>query len=324
MNILVRLPNWLGDMVMSTAFTGALQQAYPNASIDVIVKKGLDDVASFIPCIQHTYLFDKNEFSGVTGAYKFGRFIKQQKKYDLFISLPDSFSSAVMGYATGAVNRVGYRAELRNCLLTKSYPKAQSLHRVEEYIQLLQLYIGKKSEHVKVELKHTVARVANRIIVNCNSEASSRRLPAAKAVELITHLQKKFHGVEWILIGSAKEKQYVDAIAAELPKDSVKNNAGATNLKELVSEIASASLMISTDSGPAHLSNALGVPTVVLFGAGNEKNTAPFNKSLVSVVRNGTLPCEPCVKNICKYGEPKCLMQMELASIEIAIQQFIK
>lgn len=321
MNILVRLPNWLGDMVMSTAFIKALHQAYPYATIDIIVKKSLGDVAGFIPSVNHTYLFDKNEFNGLTGAYKFGRFIQLQKKYDLFFSLPGSFSSAVMGYASGALKRVGYKSELRNWLLTNCYQKPKNKHRVEEYIQLLQLYTGSKTDDIKVELKHSVIRVANRIIVNCNSEASSRRLPVEKAVTIILQLQKTIPNAEWILIGSAKEKKHVDAIAAQLPKESIINKAGSTNLKELATLIASASLMISTDSGPAHLSSALGVATIVLFGAGNEKNTAPYHPSLVSLVRNGTLPCEPCVKNTCKFGEPKCLLQLDIAKIETAIQQ---
>jgi heptosyltransferase II len=198
---------------------------------------------------------------------------------------------------------VGYKSELRNWLLTNRYQKPKNIHRVEEYIQLLQLYTDNKTDEVNVELKHSITKVANRIIVNCNSEASSRRLSVEKAVTIILQLQKTMPHAEWILIGSAKEKKHVDAIAAQLPKESIINKAGSTNLKELATLIASASLMISTDSGPAHLSEALGVPTIVLFGAGNEKNTAPYHTSLVSVVRNGTLPCEPCVKNTCKFGD---------------------
>jgi hypothetical protein len=47
MHILIRLPNWLGDLVMSTAFVRALSQAMPEATIDVIVKKGIDEVVDY-------------------------------------------------------------------------------------------------------------------------------------------------------------------------------------------------------------------------------------------------------------------------------------
>ena len=70
--------------------------------------------------------------------------------------------------------------------------------------------------------------------------------------------------------------------------------------------------MITTDSGPAHVANALGTPTIVLFGAGNENNTAPYNKNNSTIIRFGQLPCEPCVNNVCKvYGTPECLLRLD-------------
>ena len=45
MRIVVRLPNWLGDLVMSTAFMRSLANAFPDAQIEVIVKKVVDAIA---------------------------------------------------------------------------------------------------------------------------------------------------------------------------------------------------------------------------------------------------------------------------------------
>jgi heptosyltransferase II len=70
--------------------------------------------------------------------------------------------------------------------------------------------------------------------------------------------------------------------------------------------------MVSTDSGPAHLANALGTHTIVLFGAGKESNTAPYNKELRNIIRLGELSCEPCEKNVCvRYGIPQCLERLD-------------
>lgn len=49
MNILIRLPNWLGDMVMSTAFVQAVKNEYPAATVDVIAKKGIDFLLDYFP-----------------------------------------------------------------------------------------------------------------------------------------------------------------------------------------------------------------------------------------------------------------------------------
>ena len=79
-------------------------------------------------------------------------------------------------------------------------------------------------------------------------------------------------------------------------------------MRELARLMSNSEIILSTDSGPAHLANAIGIPSVVLCGAGNEKNTAPYNDKGLTIIRLGLLPCEPCVKNICVlYGIPKCL-----------------
>jgi ADP-heptose:LPS heptosyltransferase len=132
-------------------------------------------------------------------------------------------------------------------------------------------------------------------------------------------------GAEFICIGTAKEKEHVDAILQKLGKQpAVINKAGSTrSLTELVDLIASGSVMLTTDSGPAHIGNALGVPVVVLFGAGNENNTAPYNKKNLTVLRLGQLPCEPCVKNTCIYGLPKCLEQLDEHKITKAVSNYL-
>ncbi len=110
MKILIRLPNWLGDVVMSTAFVRAVQQQYPEAQIDAIIKKELREIAVLIPNLHKVHSFSKQEHQGLNGVYRFGKTLRQEK-YDLFFCLPDSLSSAVMGWATGAKKRVGFGQE---------------------------------------------------------------------------------------------------------------------------------------------------------------------------------------------------------------------
>jgi lipopolysaccharide heptosyltransferase II len=312
MKILVRLPNWLGDMVMAVAFLNELYRQYPNAEISVIAKRGIHDLLPFFPPIKHGFIFDKAEYKDMKGLLRFGKTIKEKEKFDLFFCLPDSFSSALMGYATGAKKRIGFKKELRGFLLTDTYPKPKRLHRVEEYLSLLQLFLEKETAPATVRLNHNFQKKQH-IVVNINSEASSRRLTVSKAVEEIEALRKTITQ-PIVLIGAPKEKPFVDEVVEQLKdKMGIENLAGKTNLSSLIELLASASVMLTTDSGPAHLANALGTYTVVLFGAGDEKNTAPYHYDLCSVVRLNKLSCEPCRKNVCKrYEVPQCLQQLDM------------
>jgi len=40
--ILIRTPNWLGDMVMSSGFVRAVLEVFPESQIDLIVKSGFE------------------------------------------------------------------------------------------------------------------------------------------------------------------------------------------------------------------------------------------------------------------------------------------
>ncbi len=315
MKILVRLPNWLGDMVMAVGFMNQLQQVYPEAKISVIAKKGIHELLPFFPPLHQQYVFNKEDYKGVRGAWRFGKEIRKQEKYDLFFCLPDSLSSAAMARATRAKKRIGFKKEARHLLLTHAYTKPEGLHRAEEYTALLEMFTGQTLKKPSVVLQHAIPK-QNHVVVNINSEAASRRLTIGKAIDLINTLRSAIPD-KIVLIGAPKEKPYIDQVYAKLAYiDGIENKAGRTTLPELTALLASAQLLLTTDSGPAHLANALKTHTVVLFGAGNEANTAPYNRDYRTVIRLGQLSCEPCLKNVCvRYDIPQCLERLSASMI---------
>lgn len=312
-------------MVMSTAFIKAMQLQYPGAVIDVIAKKNISFLLDYFPAHNQRFIFDKDEYKGLTGAYRFGKQLSRQKNYDIFFCLPNSFSSAIMAYASGAKKRTGYKKELRSPFLTDSFSKKNNLHRADEYLDLLQQFTGTQTASTSVELKINTTEKTHAVVVNINSEASSRRLPPQKAKTIIDVLRKNFDG-QIILIGSEKEAAFVQEVYQSLANtNNIVNKAGATNLPQLLELLGSCAVMLTTDSGPAHVANALGTHTVVLFGAGNEQNTAPYNISKRTIIRLGKLACEPCVNNTCKmYGTPKCLTELDENTIAQSVMAALK
>jgi heptosyltransferase-2 len=312
MKILIRLPNWLGDVVMSTAFIHAVRQFYPDAIIDVIIKKELGDLASLIGGINKVYLFSKKEYNGLAGVYRYGKSFRSQR-YDVYFNLPHSLSSAAMAWASRAKQRVGFSNEGGFFLLTQSFKKPANLHRVDEYLSLLEGFSGIRIIDKEVSLTADITNATQTVVINFNSEASSRRMPLNKGRSLINTLTASFKDVVFIIVGSLKEAAFINEMVIGLNNAAmVRNYAGKTDLKRLAELIVNSKVVLTTDSGPAHLANALGTPTIVLFGAGNEKNTAPYNNDGLTVIRYGELVCEPCVRNTCRlYDVPKCMEMLE-------------
>ncbi|MDB5111988.1 MAG: rfaF [Mucilaginibacter sp.] len=325
MKILIRLPNWLGDVVMSTAFIAGIKQLYPEAQIDVIIKKELSAIVTLIPGLTQIYPFSKQEFKGLAGVNRFGKNLRAEK-YDIFFSLPDSISSAVMGWATGAKQRVGYGKEGGFFLLTKVGKKPKNMHRVDEYLLLLEQFTGKAISDKQVKLNAGVSAANNKVLINFNSEAESRRMPVDKGKRLLNLLTNTFTGITFAFIGSAKDAAFINLIINDAENiDRIENYTGKTDLVGLTRLMADAKVLLTTDSGPAHLANSVGTPVIALFGAGNENNTAPYNKAFLTVLRAGKLSCEPCVRNTCKlYGIPKCMELLDELEIVNALRLYLK
>jgi lipopolysaccharide heptosyltransferase II len=326
MKILVRLPNWLGDVVMSTAFIAAVKQLYPAATVDIVIKAELSDVVALIPGLRAVHPFSKQENKGLVTVYRFGKSLRAEK-YDLFFNLPTSLSSAVLGWATRAKNRIGFGKEGGYFMLTHSFKKPMNVHRVDEYISLLEQFTGKpiNGREVQLATNRSIEPIKNRVLINFNSEAESRRMPVTKAKAIIKLLTNTFTDITFSFIGSAKEAVFVDQLIESAENSArIENLAGKTNLGGLCNLMAASKALLTTDSGPGHLANSIGVPTVVLFGAGNELNTAPYNKSNLDILRYGQLSCEPCIKNTCKlYGVPRCMELLDELQIINALSVYL-
>jgi len=236
--------------------------------------------------------------------------------------LPDSFSAAVMGYATGARHRVGYRKELRQWMLTHptNFPPTGT-HRSEVYRNLLLHYcptaqIG-KVDFLQIEVPEKVFPLpaGKNLVFNVNSNADSRRLPVFKALEFIEFWLKTTN-YHLILPGHHTEFEYVESIVKLAGhSDRILNLAGKTTIPELMAVLQQADQLITTDTGIAHLGNAMGTFTVMLLGAADERVTAPIFSERLKMPRVQGLSCAPCVRNTCKVGGVPCLTELEVGEL---------
>ena len=328
-HILVRLPNWVGDVIMALPFIDEIKRSFPDHLLHIIIRKGLEDILTFTEGIETTYVYSKNEYKGLVGGFRFGKKLSKKCDFDIFFCLPNSFSSAWIGYFTRSKNRIGFKKEMRNFLLSQSFKKPSGQHRVHDYLFLIKEYSSLKTSSIKSSLylreKHALVRNVSdkkNLLLNINSEAFSRRIPIENAASLLIMLgETKNYNI--YLSGSAKEAPYVQKVISLLPKGfKVENMAGRTSLKELFQLVGSMDFVVSTDSGIAHIANSFGVNTVVIFGAGNESNTRPLNSLNLKLIRKPGLECAPCVSNDCIFSTPKCLSELDMNKVVSALQLF--
>ncbi len=101
-------------------------------------------------------------------------------------------------------------------------------------------------------------------------------------------------GASVVLTGSAEDRAEAERIAAALPDRRVRVLAGRTTLDELAGVLAEIRLLVSVDSGPAHLAAAVGTPLVVLWGPAKLQQVRPLSRTAPVTVVRRSVPCAPC------------------------------
>jgi ADP-heptose:LPS heptosyltransferase len=88
----------------------------------------------------------------------------------------------------------------------------------------------------------------------------------------------------------------------------VQSLAGKLSLGELAALLAGSSVVVANDSGPRHLAQALGTPTVGVYWVGNAINAAPLGRSLHRMRLGWVTRCEVCGVDVTQVGwtAPRC------------------
>ncbi|MDP8925267.1 MAG: lipopolysaccharide heptosyltransferase II [Chloroflexota bacterium] len=139
-------------------------------------------------------------------------------------------------------------------------------------------------------------------VIHPGASAPSRRYPPEGFAEAARRLVIE-DGWAVVFTGDAGERGLVDEIRARMDAPS-HALVGALDLEELAALIGLAPVVISNNTGPAHIAAALGTPVVDLYALTNPQHT-PW--AVPSRVLFHDVPCKWCYKSICPLGHQDCL-----------------
>lgn len=115
-------------------------------------------------------------------------------------------------------------------------------------------------------------------------------------------------GGQVLILGGPSDVETADWIVGECGYRRVVSAAGEGDLEALIERVETLDLLISPDSGPAHLGIALGVPTQVVF-----TSTSPalgfYREDLPGAFSTTGVPCRPCHRHgarECRAGDMAC------------------
>ncbi len=331
-SVCIRVPNWVGDVVMATPLLRTVRQRLPQADVAVVARAKVEPILRNLPWFDQlityrpVHRWPAREFLRCAGLIR-------QSRYDLGMLLPNSFSSALMFRIGTVKRRVGYVRDMRGFLLTDPLPRPKENGRfvptymVDYYLALCSAVdIDPASRDMALRWSPQDARRAHAILrgqglrrerhlallhPGAGYGPSKRWVNerwAALADRLIDVLDMNV-----ALIGGPAERDIIRDIRMRSRHNVADLSACGIDLNLLKCVVAESELLVTTDSGPRHYGVALGVPTVCLMGPthpGYSTSGRPHD-----IVLRVDVECGPCQRKTCPRDH-RCMREI---TVEMAL-----
>jgi ADP-heptose:LPS heptosyltransferase len=138
------------------------------------------------------------------------------------------------------------------------------------------------------------------VVIHPGASDPRRRWPAAQFAQVAAACAAD--GCQVLVVGDGAERELAAEVAEAAASTLVTSVAGELGLGTLAALLARCDVMLGNDSGPRHLAQALGTPTVGLFWAGNVINAGPLGRSLHRVHLSWVTRCPDCGSDVTQVG----------------------
>ncbi len=280
----VRMPNWLGDVIMALPLLRALRQSRPDAEITLLAQP------VFAPLLARLGVGDRIVALPPRGEGYFKFFRELRGEYpDTHILLTNSWRGDYEAKLAGAPQRFGmrrpgqWRPWLTHAWIAPGEADEAREHQLQSWLKFFQ-HFGLEGELDLVpfawpgELHPALAQPKTGPVLGfiCGTENfPEKRWPVERWRELIAGALGRRLETRFELFGTARDAEITTAVAAGQPAGHVFNHAGKTNLMEFAEALRRCDVVVCNDTGGMHLANALGVPVVAVYGPTNPVRTGP-------------------------------------------------
>ncbi len=337
--LLVRSTNWIGDAVMTTPAVRTIRQNFPEAEITLLALPWVADVFSASPHIDRIVTYDKHgRHAGLRGKLVLAGDLRKEG-YDAAILLQNAFEAAFITMMARIPVRAGYTTDGRGLLLTHGVKKSRDIksrHQVHYYQEMLRgLGLDPGPDELELHLADAdtlwAANFINQYtagqgcrIIGINPGAAygpAKCWPAEKYAALAETLCNE-PDVVIVVFGTN-----ADRVAAGRIQEAVNNQlkvidlTGKTTLGQALAMISRCSVFVTNDSGLMHVSSALKVPTVAIFGSTDHIATGPFSDN-ASIIRT-ELDCSPCLETHCPKRHFRCMEDIGVEDVAQAVHAYL-
>jgi lipopolysaccharide heptosyltransferase II len=326
--VIIRAPNWLGDVVMALPAMAAIRR-HVHGTVIVGAR------ASLAPLFEEETDVRPDEVVVLDKKREVHQL--QSTRADTIVLLTNSFGSAWVARRAGIPERWGYHGAGRSVMLTRAVARPRrNTHQVEYYRDLVRecgidaidgpprLAVTEQTRAAADGLLRDAKVTSGERLVGFAPGAAyghAKRWPPDRVGRLIVQLASA-HGVVPVLVGAGDDRITGREIESSLPAGTrLVNLIGRTTLRMLAGVIARCAAFVSNDSGAMHVAAALGVPLTAIFGPTNERVTAPSSLGAVDVILRQVF-CRPCMLRDCPIDH-RCMKRIHVEDVAQSVARHL-
>jgi heptosyltransferase II len=295
--IVVRAPNWVGDVVLSLGAVRDVRRQFPSARIEVLARPSVAALYGAVREVDAVRVSAgwRADTDTLRGAF------------DAAVLLPNSFGSALSPWRAGIRERWGYATDGRGVLLTRAAPVPRELRGESQvyYYRAMLAAVGfdvSASPDVSLRCpdewtaKAAALRAGRRVVLSPGAAfGGAKRWLPERFAEVGDQLARE-RGAEVLIVGTASDRPLAERVASHMAERR-RVVCGETTLADLAAILDGAEVLVTNDSGTMHVAAALGTPLVAVFGPTDWRETAPVG-TRHRLVRE-PVHCAPCMLRDC-------------------------
>jgi heptosyltransferase-2 len=308
----------IGDVILSTAIGVKLNQHYPNAKIDYLVKKGNERLFDGNPWVNEIFSWDKTseKYKNMLRLI----FLFREEKYDAIINLQRFASSGLFTIFAGAKKTYGFRKNPFSLFFSKSFSHhfQENWHEIDRNHQLIVKLTDKEKAlpalfpSMRDFALMSQYKTHKYISITPASLWFTKQYPLEKWVDFV---QKLDDSIAVYILGSAADKSLGDDLAKKSGRKNIMNLAGKLSFMESAALMRDAAMNYVNDSAAQHIASSVNgkisavfCSTVARFGFG------PLSEDAVIIENKNKLDCRPCGLHghkACPEKHFKCALDIE-------------
>ncbi len=326
---------FIGDVVLSTSVLESLHAKYPNAQIDIVVRKGNEALFTQHPFVNQVIVWDKQNRKYINW-FQVLKQIRAQK-YDALINVQRYAATGLWTVFSGAKMKIGFDKNPFSFLFThkvKHQAMQHDLHEIQKNhalvvalapsIQLVKpMLYPSASDFEKVKPFQAEPYI-------CIAPASvwfTKQFPMQQWIVFLNQLQ--FDGKVFI-IGGPNDKIVGDEIIAGVDSNAIMINkvinvAGQFHFLSSAALQKGAVLNYVNDSAPMHFASAVNAPVVAIYCSTiPDFGYGPLSDNSFIVQTQEKLACKPCGihgKKACPLSHFNCAFTIQMQQLYAPLVQ---